>query len=311
MGRILLGLKRVWGSWDDMMQEFVWFKQAQGLSETTLADYRKHISRFFHRHPESNPESVKACVMEYMGQRVAPATFNLRLTYLHAFFEWCVKESLLKVNPLVGIKHRKAEGRTVRIDKEVLVHLITLPNRATFAGVRDYALILLTLDTGIRPKEAASILKENVNLHAGEVYVESHVSKTRTARTLPISVLTCQAIKRLIDSRHPLWSDKIPVFCTCDGRRFADFTWRDRLKKYGETLGVKIRPYDLRHCFALYFLRNGGNVFALQKFLGHIDLTMTKRYVNLVQQDLREQHDLASPLNVLLPVRNRMRKAEK
>ena len=76
---------------------------------------------------------------------------------------------------------------------------------------------------------------------------------------------------------------------------------------YAKRMGVKIRPYDLRHTFALQFLRNGGHALALQKMLGHADLTMTKRYVALAQQDIREQHAFASPLNTLLPKKHRVR----
>ena len=75
--------------------------------------------------------------------------------------------------------------------------------------------------------------------------------------------------------------------------------WSQRLSRYGNKLGFKITAYDLRHAFALMFLRNGGQscdrllsqaVTALQRTLGHVDLTMTKRYVALTQDDLREQH---------------------
>lgn len=56
----------------------------------------------------------------------------------------------------------------------------------------------------------------------------------------------------------------------------------------------------LRHSFVIYYLRNGGNVFALQKELGHTEIDMTKRYVNLTENDLREQHKKASPVNLFV-----------
>jgi site-specific recombinase XerD len=68
---------------------------------------------------------------------------------------------------------------------------------------------------------------------------------------------------------------------------------------YSKRIGIKVRPYDLRHSFALNFLRNGGNVFALQKLMGHSTLDMTKRYLALTQGDLQEQHAKASPVNML------------
>ncbi|MEK3942492.1 MULTISPECIES: tyrosine-type recombinase/integrase [Paenibacillus] len=46
------------------------------------------------------------------------------------------------------------------------------------------------------------------------------------------------------------------------------------------------RPYDLRHAFSLEFIRNGALAFSLQRTLGHVDITMTKRYVALVDDDL-------------------------
>jgi len=235
----------------------------------------------------------------------APAT---RLAYLKQFFTWCMREGIITENPLAGFRKRKDSGRVVNLDTETLQRLLTLPDKRTFAGLRDYALILLTLDTGIRPKEAFSLLPCDINLRSLEVYVRADVAKTRVARTLHISPVTAEAIRKLLAARHPSWKDTVPVFCTCEGRPMGRHSWGGRMEIYSRQLGVKIRPYDLRHAFALQFLRNGGHALALQKILGHADLTMTKRYVALTQEDVKQQHALASPLNTLLPKKNRVRK---
>lgn len=70
------------------------------------------------------------------------------------------------------------------------------------------------------------------------------------------------------------------------------------MKEYSKKLGYRVTPYDLRHTFALYSLREGMNVFALQRILGHTDLTMTKRYLALTQEDLHKEHDKSSPLRL-------------
>ena len=54
--------------------------------------------------------------------------------------------------------------------------------------------------------------------------------------------------------------------------------------------------YHLRHTFALWFIRNGGSAFALQKILGHTTLEMTKTYVNIAMTDVRKNHLEFSPL---------------
>lgn len=61
----------------------------------------------------------------------------------------------------------------------------------------------------------------------------------------------------------------------------------------------------MRHVFALMFLRNGADAFSLQRMMGHTTMEMTRRYVNLAQSDVKEQHAQASPINKLMPMRNR------
>ncbi|GBF34672.1 site-specific recombinase XerD [Desulfocucumis palustris] len=181
-----------------------------------------------------------------------------------------------------------------------------MPNQKTFPGLRDYALLLIQLDTGIRPKEALSLLISDINLDSLEVYIRAENAKTRIARTLPISPLTAKAIQKLLNNRSPVWSENIPVFCTCDGQKLNGNGWYKRVSKYGEKLGVNFYPYQLRHTFALEFLRNGGNSFALQKTLGHADMNMTKRYVAMADEDIKEQHLKASPVSKLVQQNKRV-----
>jgi integrase/recombinase XerD len=59
---------------------------------------------------------------------------------------------------------------------------------------------------------------------------------------------------------------------------------------------VGISPHTCRHTFAITFLRNGGNLLALQRILGHQDLAMVRRYAELVASDLAAAQATASPL---------------
>ncbi|MCR4432041.1 MAG: tyrosine-type recombinase/integrase [Tepidanaerobacteraceae bacterium] len=246
--------------------------------------------------------------MEYMAQKMKPATYNLRLVYLKAFFKWCIGEGYLQKNPLDGLKRRKAEPRIVDIDTEILQKLLHLPHKSTFAGLRDYGLLLITLDTGLRPKEACSLLINDINFRTLEITVRAEVSKTGSTRTLPILPITAKAIKDLINARHPAWKENIPVFCSSEGTFFTKDSWRSRLDMYSKILGTHIRPYDLRHTFAVMYLRNGGLELGLQRTLGHTTLFMTKTYVHFTNKDMHDMNNIASPLNNLLPQKNRVRK---
>lgn len=301
MTRKRLGSIRHQLSWQEMLKLFLSEKAAQGRSVRTLNDYEYHVKQFFTRYPLGD---LKANLYTYLAEKCAPATFNLRLVYLKAFLNWAVEENLFSENPLLNITRRKAEPRIVHIESDVLAQLLVAPDVTTYAGLRDKALICLTLDTGIRPKEAFLMSVEDYYPRSSEVIVRAENSKTRTQRILPISHMTSSLISKLINVRPSEWQLKIPIFASVDSSVLNKNTWGERLLKYSEQIKVKIRPYDLRHAFALEFLRNGGNALYLQRIMGHTDLSMTKRYIAATADDIKAAHKTASPLvNLIKPNR--------
>jgi site-specific recombinase XerD len=72
------------------------------------------------------------------------------------------------------------------------------------------------------------------------------------------------------------------------------------VKASRERAGVDVHPHQLRQRFALEYLRAGGNVLALQRLLGHTELSITTRYVAFTTDDLKESHDRFSPAMTLL-----------
>lgn len=300
-------------SWEDALEAFLLFKKADGLAVGTIDDYRYHVTRFFGLYPDAwNPSDLsraRVAVLSYLGQDdIAPATFNIRRKYLKAFFSWLVDEGAYTGNPVEGIRARKAEPRIVQHSAETLANLLKLPDKSTYCGRRDYALICLSIDTAIRPSEALALTVDDVNLKEMTVLVRASIAKTRKSRTLPFSIETAKAIQGLITARPKEWETPL-LFANYEGDRLTVSGWRQRLKKvYAPKLGLKrLSPYDLRHDAALHFLRNGMNPFALQTIMGHTTLDMTKRYIALAESDVREAHNMASPVKKLLGSKKRVR----
>ncbi|WP_106766882.1 site-specific integrase [Paenibacillus faecalis] len=93
------------------------------------------------------------------------------------------------------------------------------------AGMRDYALILLTLDTGIRPSEVLALQPNDFNLISGWIRVPDKVAKTRVSRTLNISPVTVDALKHFVRMRPRSWVNKVQVFSTESGNHLNRHTW--------------------------------------------------------------------------------------
>lgn len=288
--------------WEGILSEFLLFKKVDGCAERTLKDYRVHVTQFFSRFPdaERSYEEMQRCLLAYLAEPVAPATRNLRLTYLKAFLKWCVRKEYLPDNPLAEIKKVRDEGNIRHISLEDVTKLLKQPNKRTYVGLRDYCIMLLQLDTAIRPGELVRLLPEDVNLESGEVYVRPGIAKTRRKRMLPLSSLTIQALEQFLKIRPQWWGPETPLFATEYGSPMNSFWWAKRFKEYSVKAGVTATPYSMRHTAAIEFLRNGADAFTLQRILGHTDISMTKRYVKLTQDDIKEVHARTSPVQRLL-----------
>ncbi len=166
--------------------------------------------------------------------------FNLRRVYLKAFFDFLVRENVIEKNP-VDFKKRKDEGRARAIPIEVLKELLNAPDKKSYAGFRDYCLILFMLDTGIRPGEALKLKKEDFNLASFEVTIPDNVAKTRKKRTLPLSPVVAKEIKKLLFLQPLEWRDTT-VFCGFEGKELSTASFGRRLKEYSHQIGYKITP---------------------------------------------------------------------
>ncbi|SFJ54488.1 hypothetical protein SAMN02799624_04935 [Paenibacillus sp. UNC496MF] len=149
------------------LEQFLLWKKAQGISVQTMKDYREHVNRFFRRYPEANDplaeQALEKSGYDYLGEgEIKPATYNNRLVYLSTFFNWCA--GMIENNPLTNFKKRKAEGRIVNLDENVIRELLMSPDTSTYTGLRDHALMLFLLDTGIRPKEAFALRESDFNI---------------------------------------------------------------------------------------------------------------------------------------------------
>lgn len=299
----VIRIKRARPSWGESLDDFITFKAAQGCAPRTLKDYRLWTFRFFRDNPGvwEDEHQARNAAMKYLSREIAPGTHNGFIARVGGFFSWAIEEGLWENHPLRGIKRKKDRGNPRDISVEAIQGILECFDLNTFSGLRNYALIVFTLDTAVRPGEALSLNPACFDLRGLSVTIPATIAKTRVARTIPMSEATVKLLRDLIGSRHPDWDEGTPVFCSWEGTRLRVSSWGHILAQASKKVGVKISPYMLRHAAATLFIRQGGNVLALQKVLGHADLTMTQRYVHLAAQDIRDEHTASSALRAVMP----------
>ena len=291
--------------WNEIVQDFIDYKEAVHCSPKTIHGYKHTLSIFRERtEPDlDDPPALKRAVMRFLKDYENPYSYNLHRAYLRAFFNWCIEEEIIRgKNPVKGTPYRTTSPRIRHLDDKTLMALISAPDRRTYDGVRDHAIMLVMLDCGIRPGEILQLLPRDFNARRGTICVSDRAAKSRIERTLSVSSTTVNAINKLISKRHPLWEGDVPIFCSRDGKRMKVTSWTHAFKKHvrRKALDDTITSYDLRHTFAIMFLRNGGNLFALKTIMGHQELKMTERYARFIGRDVKLEHEKASPVKYLM-----------
>lgn len=70
-----------------------------------------------------------------------------------------------------------------------------------------------------------------------------------------------------------------------------------KLKQSKKQWAHRVSAHTWRHTFAKFFLLNGGDIFSLQKILGHEDIESTRIYIELTKEEIRLQNDKYNPLD--------------
>lgn len=251
--------------------------------------YLKQVKRF-RQHPYTRPQH----------DGLAGHTVNCYLRAIRAFWSWLMSEETIEVNPFEKIKIPKAPKKVILpFTESQIIELLSAIEKLSPVGFRDWVIILLLLDTGIRVTELISLRMEDVNLNQRCLKV---CGKGAKERIVPIGGTVQRTLAKYITRYRPDPANQLSdyLLLTRDGEQLTVNRVEGIMERYGERArieGVRCSPHTLRHTFAVSYLRNGGDVFTLQRILGHETLDMVRNYVTLAQFDIQAAHLHCSPVD--------------
>jgi integrase/recombinase XerD len=229
-------------------------------------------------------------------------TINGYMRALQSFWSWLEKEGFIQENLFRRLKIPKAPKKVIPIFTEEQLHQLFATIDITSAiGYRDYTIILILLDTGIRCSELTSLKVADVNLESRLFKVWGKGNKERL---VPIGAKVQKALWKYLTCyrSEPATLHYDRVFLTRDGCPLTKDRLEAIVERYGKKAGitgVRVSPHTFRHTMAVMFLRNGGDVFTLQRILGHSQLEVVREYVNLAESDISRVHQKSSPVDNL------------
>jgi integrase/recombinase XerD len=224
------------------------------------------------------------------------ATRNTRLAALHSLFRYAAlraPEHADQISRVLGIPPKRCDRAIVCfLTAAEIDALLAAPNRATWLGRRDHALLLLACQTGLRVSELTNLTRGDVHLGAG-AHVRCH-GKGRKDRATPLTRQTVRVLRVWLTEHHEVAAD--PLFATRAGRPLSRDAVEKLVAKHATqaaagcpTIAAKnVTPHTLRHSAAMALLHSGVDTSVIALWMGHEDPGSTQAYLH-ADMTIKEQ----------------------
>jgi integrase/recombinase XerD len=275
-----------------------------GLSENTLAAYRRDLARFQAWLGEGVPLAAvtRERVLGFLAAQVRggarPRTTARQLSTLRRFYRFLLDIEAIGEDPTREVEAPRLDARLPQALSEAEVEaLLAAPDPGNPIGLRDRALLEVVYATGLRVSELVGLPMDRLRRDAGYLLVAGKGGKQRL---VPLGEEALDWVERYLTHARPALlagrpSDRLFVSRKA-GSLSRQAVWY-RLRKYAAEAGIDkpLSPHTLRHSFATHLLNHGLDLRSLQMLLGHSDLSTTQIYTHVARQRLKDLHGRHHP----------------
>jgi integrase/recombinase XerD len=269
----------------------------KGLSANTLEAYRRDILKFKRHLKKTGKKITKfkrsdlTSFLDSLRNSGNQATTLARtISTLRGFCKFMLMEGIMKEDPIENLSTPKGWKRIPRILGIEDVSILLKKPGGKKLSLRDKAILEIMYSSGLRASEVINIRMGDINFEAGFITVRGKGSKERV---VPVNEMALDTIKKYIEESRPeLLKRKTShfLFLAKGGKPMTRQRLWQLIKTYSKELSIKISPHTLRHCFASHLLDGGADLRALQKMLGHTDISTTQIYTKVTPERLRRIH---------------------
>lgn len=292
---------------EQALREFVIEKEARNLARATIENYIQSYKIFAYYSNFSRNTTAEEITSSHIynfinilkAEGIKPTSINHYLRDCRAFLYWCMDEERCYIKRFkITLLESQEEQLKLFTDDEI-DRLLEKPHKnAPFTDWRVWVIVNWVLATGNRAATLCDIQLDDIDYTAKEISLRH--TKNKRAQIIPLSPSLEIVLKEYIKIWRSYAKSDGWLFPNVCEDKLTTNALRQSFAKYCEDREVyKTNIHGLRHNFAKGWVRNNGNMFVLQKILGHSTLEMTKKYVRLFSEDIKTDFDKFSPLDTI------------
>jgi len=276
----------------DAFCDALWLED--GLAQNTIAAYRADLEQLAAFLGGDLLAADEARVFAFLAAKQGRASSAARrVSSLKRFYQYCVREGLLRTDPTLKLDPPKRAPRFPKtLSEDDVEALLAAPDAASAMGVRDRAMLETLYATGLRVSELVALKLHAANLQAGVARVLGKGSKERL---VPLGEEAVHWIERYLSEARPnLKGRREPdaLFITARGAGMTRQAFWHLIRRYGARAipGKRLSPHVLRHAFATHLINHGADLRVVQMLLGHADISTTQIYTHVARERLKKLH---------------------
>lgn len=282
-------------------EEFTRMCEAKNLSKSTITFYNSCVKMFMRFYDENmlvkdiSPSLIDDFIIKMKkNTRYNDISINTEIRGFRTILYTFMRLGYMDKFDIKLIKAHKKVKETYS-DEELEI-LLKKPNKnkCSFVEYRTWVTINFLLATGVRISSIQNIKIEDLDFD--NMLININKTKNRKGQVIPLSTPLANILKEYLLIRKGKKEDFL--FCNINGGEFKTKSMQVAIHKYNKKRGVlKTSVHAFRHTFAKKWILSGGDIFRLQKILGHSSLEMVRNYVNMFDHDLQKDFDEHNPLS--------------
>lgn len=258
--------------------------------DTLLCDIESETIDNYVLHLRKNTRANDITIATYMRAVRAIFYYLMKMGYM-VKFDITIPKAVKKIKETYTDEELK-----ILLEKPKL-------NRCSFTEYKTWVYVNYLLGTGNRVSTVLNLQIKDLDFENSLIKLTT--TKNKKQQIIPMADSLKSTLIEFLEYRGGEQDDY--VFCTETGRQATVRGIEDNLKIYNRKRGVmKTSSHLFRHTFAKQWILNGGDIFRLQKMLGHSDLTVVKEYVNMFSDDLVMDFNKFNPLDQMTKPVSRM-----
>ena len=230
-----------------------------------------------------------------MNSNISNRSVCRKISSIKSFYKFLKKNDIVSQSPLANVQLPKVSKRLPSFVKQK--EILLLGDRSFFPddffGFRDYLMIRLFYQTGMRLSELTNLKDSDINSDSIKV-----LGKRNKERLIPISLEFSKLIEqyKMFKNNEFEKVNEYLIVSDSGNKVYEKFVYRKVNYYIGIVSSIdKKSPHILRHTFATHMLNNGADLNAIKEILGHENLSATQVYTHNSFEKLKNIHEQAHP----------------